>query len=88
MKKFKHLLETAFWEFVTWVFWIIIIAVIILSCRSLDMMSYKEYKNSNLNRYKNIEPPDWQDILKPVDTTKVKPKQKKWIKKDTKHQLN
>ena len=89
MKKLKHLLTTAFWEFITWIFWIIIIAAIILSCRSLDMMSYKEYKNSDLNRYKHIEPPDWQDTLKPVDSTKVKPKQKqkKWKKKSKTTQI-
>jgi PBP1b-binding outer membrane lipoprotein LpoB len=68
MKKLKQLLTTAFWEFITWIFWIIIIASILLSCRSLDMMSYKEFKQSELNRYKDVQPPDWQDILKPNDT--------------------
>lgn len=80
-KKLKHLLTTAFWEFITWIFWIIIIASILLSCRSLDMMSYKEFKQSDLNKYKNVQPPDWQNILKPNDTINNKQKKISWKKK-------
>lgn len=78
MKKLKHLLTTAFWEFITWIFWIIIIASILLSCRSIDMMSYKEFKESELNRYKDVHPPDWRNILEPNDTIDNKQKEIKW----------
>jgi hypothetical protein len=87
MKKLKHLLTTAFWEFITWIFWIIIIASILLSCRSLDMMSYKEFKESDLNRYKDVQPPDWQNIFDKEENTNNK-KDTLWIEKDTKRQQN